>query len=213
VSSFSTAVICYSITVTGTVYERSESFSLLLLYQQKVIQRAAGGCRRTEAGTEPIFSLCLIAVPAESDTTGGGRVSWNGSRHPTNLLLSFIAVPVESDTVSSGCRGTEIGTKVFSLSFINVSWNGSIYLREKWNASVPQQPLHLHLCILDSTTTRTHSIDVATHSCHQLTILYRKHYDRLSLCVIFIMVSYFFHWAGKQIFVPFLFLFLSSRVR
>jgi hypothetical protein len=159
------------------------------------------------------LSLSLIGVPAESDTTSGRRVSWNGSRHSTNLLLSFIAVPVEIDTASGGCRGTEAGTKAFSLSFINVSWNGSIYLREKWNASILQPPSHLHLCILDCTTTRTHSIDVTTHSCHQLTILYRKHYDRLSLCVIFIMVSYFFHWAGKQIFVPFLFLFLLSRVR
>jgi hypothetical protein len=148
-----------------------------------VIERAAGGCRGTEAGTQP------------------------------NYRFPFIAVPVESDTASGGCRGTEAGTKAFSLSFSNVSWNGSMYLRQNWNASILQPPSHLHLRILDSTTTRTHSIDVTIHSCHQLTILYRKHYDRLSFCVIFIMVSYFFHLAGKQIFVPFLFLFLSSRVR
>jgi hypothetical protein len=54
---------------------------------------------------------------------------------------------------------------------------------------------------LDSTTTRTHSIDVTRHSCHQLMILYRKHYDGLTFYVIVIKVSFFFHWAGKQIFV------------
>jgi hypothetical protein len=138
------------------------------------------------------LSLSLIDVPAESDRRNSGRVSWNGSRHSTKIWLSFIAVPVESDTASGGCRGTEAGTKAFSLSFSNVSWNGSMYLRENWNASVPQPLSHMHLYILDSTTTRIHSIYVTIHSCHQLTILYRKHYDRLSFCVIFIMVSYFF---------------------
>jgi hypothetical protein len=100
-----------------------------------------------------------------------------------------------------------------SQSFSTVSWNGSMYLRKNWNASIPQPPSQMHLCIYDSTTTHTHSIDVTIHSCHQLMILYRKHYDRLSFYVIVIMVSFFFHWAGKQIFVPFIFLFFSSRVR
>jgi hypothetical protein len=31
------------------------------------------------------------------------------------IALSFIDVPVESDTASGGCRGTEAGTKAFSI--------------------------------------------------------------------------------------------------
>jgi len=79
-----------------------------------------------------------------------------------------------------------------SQFFSTVSWNGSMFLRKHWNASVPQPPSQMHLCILDSTTTRTHSTDVTIHSYHQLMILYRKHYDRLSFYVIVIKVSFFF---------------------
>jgi hypothetical protein len=75
-----------SLSLVQYTYERSESFSLLLLYQQRVIQRAAGGCRGTEAGTQPIFLLSLNAVPAERDTASGG------------------------------CRGTETGTQPISRS-------------------------------------------------------------------------------------------------
>ena len=91
--------------------------------------------------------------------------------------------------------------------FSTVSWNGSMFLRKNWSASVLQPPSQMHLCIrqyhhayrqywwYDTIVSPTH--DIVQEALWQIVIL----------------CSFFFHWAGKQIFVPFIFLLFSSQVR
>jgi len=53
-----------------------------------VIQRAvAGGCRGTEAGTQLMFSLSLIAMPADRDTASGGCCGAETGTQPISRSL------------------------------------------------------------------------------------------------------------------------------
>ena len=92
--------------------------------------------------------------------------------------------------------------------FSTVSWNGSMFLRKNWSASVLQPPSQMHLCIrqyhhayrqywwYDTIVSPTH--DIVQEALWQIVIL----------------CSFFFHWAGKQIFFSFyiFIIFITSQM-
>jgi len=155
------------------------------------------------------LSVSLIAVPAKSDRTNSGRVSWNGSRHKPKLSLSFIVIPVESDTASGGCRGTEAGTKAFSIFQYRVVERK--YVSEKKlecvrsTTAVANAPLHIrqyhhaytqYWCY-DTFVSPTH--DLVQEALWQIVILCDCYHGLIYFFIgqvnrfLFLLYFYFFH--------------------
>lgn len=106
-------------------------------------------------------------------------MSWNGSRQWSVINFS---VP---------CRGTEV------------------CFREKIGVRPLCNRRRKFTSALNSTTTRTDSTVGTIQLYHQLLLLYRKHYDSLSL----FYAHFFFHWAVKQFFFfIFLLFFITSKM-